>query len=124
MAYARTAFFRRERDEDAKDEALRRSFWQKLGGLAAQLPFAEELLTAYYCAFDRATPLPVKAALAGALAYFVLPIDGIPDVLPVLGFADDAAVLAAAIKLVTSHIRPEHRDAAKDRLAAMTQSQR
>jgi len=77
----------------------------------------EELLTAYYCAFDRKTPTSVKATLVGALAYFVLPIDAIPDFLPVLGFTDDAAFLAAAIKLVTDHIRSEHRDAAKRVLA-------
>ena len=72
------------------------------------------LLAAYYCAFDRATPLRVKATLIGAIAYFVLPVDAIPDVLPVIGFTDDAAVLAATIKLVSSHIRPVHRDAARD----------
>jgi uncharacterized membrane protein YkvA (DUF1232 family) len=59
----------------------------------------------------------VKAALLGALAYFVLPIDLIPDILPVLGYADDAAVLAAALRLVASHIRPEHREAARQALA-------
>jgi uncharacterized membrane protein YkvA (DUF1232 family) len=46
-----------------------------------------------------------------------LPIDAIPDFLPVLGFTDDAAFLAAAIKLVTDHIRPEHRNAAQRVLA-------
>ena len=85
--------------------------------LAARLPFAEDLLTAYYCAFDRATPFQVKAALIAALAYFVLPYDVIPDMLPVLGFADDAAVLATAIRMVSAHIRPEHRDAARAVLA-------
>ena len=60
----------------AADEAgLRRSFWKKLRGLAARLPFAEDLIAAHYCAFDRRTPLHVKAALVGALAYFVLPAD-------------------------------------------------
>ena len=47
----------------------------------------------------------VKATLVGALAYFVLPFDVIPDVLPVLGFTDDAAVLATALKLVAE---PHH----------------
>jgi uncharacterized membrane protein YkvA (DUF1232 family) len=56
-------------------------------------------------------------SLIGALAYFVLPFDAIPDVLPVLGFTDDAAVLATTIKLVASHIRPEHRAVAKAKLA-------
>ena len=103
--------------EGRKDDALRRQFWRKLQGVAASIPFAEELLTAYYCAFDSKTPTSVKATLVGALAYFVLPIDAIPDFLPVLGFTDDAAFLAAAIKLVTDHIRPEHRDAAQRVLA-------
>ena len=98
------------------DNSLRRSFWRKTRRVAAQIPFAEDLLAAYYCAFDRQTPLQVKATLVGALAYFVLPIDAIPDVLPVIGFTDDAAVLAMAIKLVSSSILPEHRDAARDAL--------
>jgi len=70
------------------------------------------LLAAYYCAFDRETPRHVQAALLGALAYFVLPFDFVPDMLPVLGFTDDAAVLATAIRMVASHITPEHRAAA------------
>ena len=48
----------------------------------------------------------MKATLFGAIAYFVLPFDAIPDMLPVLGFTDDAAVLATAIKLVANHITP------------------
>jgi uncharacterized membrane protein YkvA (DUF1232 family) len=114
MAFARSAFWRRD---DNDDSALRRSFWRKTRRVAARLPFAEDLLAAYYCAFDRDTPLQVKATLVGAIAYFVLPIDAIPDVLPVLGFTDDAAVLATAIKLVASSIRPEHHEAARTALA-------
>jgi uncharacterized membrane protein YkvA (DUF1232 family) len=102
----------------ARDEArVRRGFWSKVKRVAARLPFAEDLLSAYYCAFDRTTPIQVKAALLGALAYFVLPVDLVPDILPVLGYADDAAVLAAALRLVASHIRPEHHEAARQALA-------
>lgn len=101
----------------AQDErVVRAGFWVKVKRQAAKLPFAEDLLAAYYCAFDRETPLQVRAVLLGALAYFVLPFDGIPDLLPVLGFTDDAAVLAAAMKLVIDNIRPEHRDAARRKL--------
>ena len=113
MAFAHSAFWRRD---DNDDSALRRRFWRKTRRVAARLPFAQDLLAAYYCAFDRATPLQVKATLVGAIAYFVLPLDAIPDVLPVLGFTDDAAVLAIAIKMVASNIRPEHCDAAQDKL--------
>jgi len=98
------------------DGALRESFWPKLKRVAAQIPFAEELLAAYYCAFDKDTPLAVKATLVGAIAYFVLPTDAIPDFIPVIGYTDDAAVLAAAIKLVSDHITPAHRQAAREQL--------
>jgi uncharacterized membrane protein YkvA (DUF1232 family) len=104
--------------EAARDEArVRRGFWPKLRRVAARLPFAEELLAAYFCAFDRQTPRRVQAVLLGALAYFVLPFDFVPDMLPLIGFTDDAAVLATAIKIVTAHITPEHRDAARRVLA-------
>jgi len=106
-------------DENARrDEArVRRGFWPKAKRVAAKLPFAEDLLAAYYAAFDRETPLQVKAALLGALAYFVLPVDAMPDILPMLGYTDDALVLVTAIRLVSGHIRDEHREAARDALA-------
>jgi len=101
-------------DRLAKDrDSVRKRFWGKFKRVVVQLPFAEDLLAAYYCAFDKHTPRHVQATLLGALAYFVLPFDFIPDMMPVLGFTDDAAVLATAIRLVASHITPEHRDAAR-----------
>jgi len=108
-----TAAFRAARDE----ATVRRGFWSKLRRAVAGLPFAEDLLAAYYCAFDYATPMQVKAALLGALAYFVLPFDVIPDMMPALGFTDDAAVLATAIRMVAAHLRPEHREAAREAIA-------
>jgi uncharacterized membrane protein YkvA (DUF1232 family) len=113
MEFAQSAFWQSSDDRSA----FRHHFWRKTRRVAASIPFAEDLIAAYYCAFDRSTPLPVKTTLIGALAYFVLPADVIPDVLPVLGFTDDAAVLATTINLVANHIRPEHRIAARNRLA-------
>ena len=100
-------------------ERVRREFWHKARRVVAGLPFAEDLLAAYYCAFDHATPMPVKASLVGALAYFVLPFDGIPDVLPLLGYTDDAAVLLTALRMVAGHLRPEHREAARREIARL-----
>ena len=113
MASEHTAGFE-PADQLAKDrESVRRRFWIKLRRVVAGLPFAEDLLAAYYCAFDKRTPRHVQVALLGAIAYFILPFDFIPDMMPMLGFTDDAAVLATAIRLVATHIRPEHRDAAR-----------
>ena len=106
------------RPEDAANEArVRAGFWPKIRASIAYIPFAEDALAAYYCAFDRETPLYARAALWGALAYFVLPFDAIPDMLPLLGFTDDAAVLAGVVRLVIAHITPAHRDAARDAIA-------
>jgi uncharacterized membrane protein YkvA (DUF1232 family) len=104
----------------ASDEAnLRRKLWRKILAEAANLPFLEGILTAHYCAFDRKTPLYVKVILAGAIIYFVMPDDLIPDSLSLIGLADDAAVLGGAFKLVSSHIKPEHREAAQLMLARL-----
>jgi uncharacterized membrane protein YkvA (DUF1232 family) len=101
-------------DRLAQDrESVRRRFWTKFKRVVAKLPFAEELLAAYYCAFDRETPRHVQIALLGAIAYFILPFDFVPDMLPVLGFTDDAAVLATALRMVATHITPDHRAAAR-----------
>ena len=103
----------------ANEEAVRRGFWRKLRSVAASLPFAEDLLAAHYCAFDRQTPVQVKAVLIGAIAYFVVPTDLVPDYIPMIGYTDDAAVLAAAVKLVASHITPDHREAAQRMLVRL-----
>jgi uncharacterized membrane protein YkvA (DUF1232 family) len=95
------------------EREVRREFWRKLRHLLVNLPIAEDVLTAYYCAFDRRTPLYVKAVILAAIGYFVVPDDWIPDFTPVMGYADDAAVFTAAMKLFASHIKPEHRAAAK-----------
>ena len=79
MGFASSTSWQNNDDEGA----FRHQFWRKTRRVAASLPFAEDLLAAYYCAFDRGTPLAVKTSLVGALAYFVLPADVIPDVLPI-----------------------------------------
>ena len=101
-------------------------FFPKLARVLAQVPFAEDLVAAYYCAFDRATPMRAKGVLIGALAYFVLPIDVIPDFILGLGFTDDMAVLLAAFNVVRTHVTPAHRDRARetlDRLARVRRCQ-
>ncbi len=98
------------------EKIVRDGFWTKLRRLLGRIPFAEDLVAAYLCAFDPETSWRVKAILLAALAYFVLPIDFLPDIIPGLGFSDDAAVLATALKLVADAITPAHRDRARKML--------
>lgn len=95
------------------EKIVREGFWKKLLKKAGRIPFAEELATAYYCVADPQTPPRVRGILLAALAYFVVPVDAIPDFAAGLGFTDDATVIAAALALVARHIRPEHRARAK-----------
>jgi uncharacterized membrane protein YkvA (DUF1232 family) len=107
----------------ADDEAdLRRKLWRKLKREVATIPFLEDVLTAHYCAFDHQTPVHVKAMLVGAIVYFIAPDDLIPDYLPIIGYADDAAVFGIAIKLMSSHIKPEHREAARGMVARLREA--
>ena len=106
-----------EKKTAADERTVKKGFWPKVARVAGKLPFVEDLLAAYYCAFDRQTPRHVQAALLGAIAYFVLPFDFVPDMLPVLGFTDDAAVLATALRMVASHINEDHREAARAAIA-------
>ena len=100
-------------DEATRSERVRQGFFQTLRKAARYIPFAEELVAAYYCAIDPETPHRVRAMLLAALAYFVLPTDTVPDFLVGIGFGDDAAVLLATITLVRSHITPAHLAAAR-----------
>jgi uncharacterized membrane protein YkvA (DUF1232 family) len=94
------------------ERKVRHDFWAKLKRFAGMVPFVEDLIAAYYCALDPATPMRVRGMLLAAIAYFILPADIIPDMIAGLGFADDAALLTAVIGLVASHITPAHRAAA------------
>jgi uncharacterized membrane protein YkvA (DUF1232 family) len=104
-------------EEETTAERVRRGFFRTLRKAARVIPFADELVAAYYCALDRETPQRVRLMLLGALAYFVLPFDAIPDFLAGVGFTDDATVLFATIALVRSHITAVHREAARRALA-------
>jgi uncharacterized membrane protein YkvA (DUF1232 family) len=97
-----------------RDAALvRNGFVNKIKAVARRIPFAEDAVAAWFCTRDPATPFRVRATLIGALAYFILPTDAIPDIVAGLGFTDDAAVLLAALKIVGSQISEAHRTRAR-----------
>ncbi len=98
---------------------VERGFWTKVRRTLGRVPFVEEAVAAYFCAIDRSTPLQVKAILMGALAYFVVPLDMIPDFIAAFGFTDDAAVFYAALRIVAPHIKDRHRDRAREALDAV-----
>ena len=110
-------------DLTQKEQQVRDGFWPKLARVLANVPFAETVVAAYYCAFDPATPLKVKGILLAALAYFILPLDVVPDFILGLGFTDDMAVLFTAVNLIRSHMTEAHRDKAREALDRLRQGQ-
>lgn len=104
-------------DPTRNEQTVRDGFVAKAKGFLRGVPMAGEIIALYFCMLDRQTPLWVKATAAAALAYFVLPLDAVPDLLPIVGMSDDLAVLSAAITALSGHITPEHRDRARAWLA-------
>jgi len=94
-------------------QQVRKGFWTKARKTLGRVPFSEDAVAAFYCATDSRTPLAVRATLLGALAYFIVPIDFVPDIIAGLGYTDDAAVIFAAIKAAQMNIMPEHRRLAR-----------
>ncbi|MBL4906056.1 MAG: DUF1232 domain-containing protein [Sneathiella sp.] len=90
-----------------------RDFAQKLRSNIGKIPFSDDVTASFYCAMDGKSPAFVKAVLFGALAYFIMPVDVIPDFIAALGFTDDASVLMAAMATVKKYITNEHRQKAR-----------
>ncbi|UPY79826.1 DUF1232 domain-containing protein [Leptospira weilii] len=94
-------------------EKVKREFWPKLKSVMFKIPFTGDLVALYYSMMDPETPLRTKLIIAGALAYFIFPLDAVPDFIPGAGFLDDAGVIAAVLASVQSAIREEHREMAR-----------
>ncbi|WP_292043507.1 MULTISPECIES: YkvA family protein [unclassified Brevundimonas] len=102
---------------------VKRDFWPKMRRVASRIPFANQALAAWYATQDPETPFRAKAVLLGALAYFVMPVDAVPDVLAVVGFSDDAAVIAAVLATFGANIKDKHHQKAKETLTRMREDE-
>ncbi|WP_112806609.1 YkvA family protein [Ensifer sp.] len=106
-----------ESEQERREKRVKRRFWPTFRRAARQIPFSRELVAAYYCAIDPKTPTRTRGILLAALAYFVLPIDFLPDFLAVVGFSDDVAVLTAAFAAINGQIKEAHYLKADETLA-------
>ncbi|WP_084134529.1 YkvA family protein [Paenibacillus harenae] len=100
-------------DHEKQTKYVEEGFWAKAKRHAAKVPFAKEVVTLYYCSLDPNTPLSAKITAVGALAYWIMPLDLIPDFVPVAGFADDATAVLIAYKALSGQITDEHREKAE-----------
>lgn len=94
------------------------NFWEKLKKFALQAgrEVTEKALILFYAAQQPGTPAWAKTVIVGALAYFILPTDTIPDVVPIVGYTDDLGALAAALLSVAMYITPEVKELARKKM--------
>ncbi len=95
-----------------------RGFWNKVEKVATVMGIKAvyAALLLYYILQDKNVPIQQRAIIYGALGYFILPIDLIPDYIPFVGFADDLSALLYAVHAVWKSVTPEMKARAKERL--------
>lgn len=94
------------------------SYWDKLKRYSkiAGMKVIYPALLLQYLMKSNDVPLKAKLILSAALGYFILPIDFIPDIAPLLGFTDDLGVLLLIIRQMAVYITPEIRKNARTHL--------
>jgi uncharacterized membrane protein YkvA (DUF1232 family) len=87
----------------------KKGFWNKLSNFAldAGKDVVRSALKLYYTGVEGKLPVWAQGVAFAALVYFISPIDAIPDITPVIGYADDAGVLATAIASLRAYITAE-----------------
>ncbi len=95
------------------------AFWQKVKDFAGRIGRGTltKAMELYHVAMSKDTPVLAKAIALGSLGYLIMPLDAIPDILPGVGLADDAAALAAAATAIFRNITPAVKAAASDQVA-------
>ena len=94
------------------------SFWDKIKRYSrvAGREVVERALMLYYTLSEPNVPAWAKTTITVALGYFIFPADAIPDLTPVVGYADDLGVLVAALATVALHVTPEAKRKAAEKL--------
>jgi uncharacterized membrane protein YkvA (DUF1232 family) len=105
-------------DQQYQEAYSEAGFWNKLKHYAAAAgrEVVEKALLLYYAAQEEKAPAWAKATIAGALGYFIVPLDAITDLTPVVGYADDLGVLVLAVAAVATYINDDVRARTADKL--------
>ncbi len=102
--------FETEEEVNNATGEIESKLWVKLEKVGKKISFAKDLIALYRYLIDRSVSWHRKAIVAGALIYFVVPIDTIPDLVPLFGYMDDLGVIAATLKFLGSELIPYYED--------------
>ena len=105
--------------EKYEDKYSESGLWDKIRKNIAKIgvKVIYQALLLYYVAQSPNCPAKIKAGIIGALGYLISPIDLIPDIMPGIGYADDAAAIATAVALAQIYITDEIKEQAKAKIA-------
>ena len=95
------------------EKRVNANFWPKLKRVAAMVPGVSDVLALYYYMNSGKAPLKHKISILATLAYFIMPLDAVPDFIGALGYVDDVAVALGLIKFIGSETMKPYRDYAK-----------
>ncbi|MCC7509231.1 MAG: DUF1232 domain-containing protein [Planctomycetes bacterium] len=96
-----------ERDATLDDlKRAKEEFWSKLKSAMGKVPFARDAVALYYLIKDGKVPFSLRGTAVLALLYFISPLDFVPDTIPIIGFVDDAMVVATAMSVLADVLTP------------------
>ena len=105
---------------DNPEAYTRTGIGAKVRRYAGKVQFIRDAVAMYYCAIDGKTPAAARALAFAALAYFVMPVDLVPDAIPGVGMLDDATVIGLAMAALQYVLSDEHREKAARLLTRIT----
>jgi len=88
----------------AGSDYIDENFWSKVEKVGKKLSFTKDLKALFNYFTSQNIPWYRKSIVVGALVYFILPIDTIPDIAPLIGYLDDLGVITAVIKYLGSEL--------------------
>lgn len=91
---------------DEGTEYVEERLWVKLEKFGKKLSFAKDIMALYHYLIDNSVSWQRKAIIVGALVYFIVPIDVIPDIVPLIGYMDDLGVITSVLRFMGSELIP------------------
>jgi len=87
-------------------EYIEENFWEKVERVGKKISFAKDIKALFNYFSDKNVQWYRKSIVLGALVYFIVPIDIIPDISPLVGYLDDLGVITAVVKYMGSELIP------------------
>ena len=90
----------------AGEKEVKERLWEKVERTGKKISFIKDVLALFNYMSDRRVQWYRKSIVVGALVYFIMPMDMIPDIAPLVGYMDDLGVITAVLKYLGHELIP------------------